>query len=446
MSRTGLAIILSLMVCIHSHAQCMTDTEIYKDKVSYHVLNIKDYSFEELLNEGTITASHQLDVLHIPSRNFRFAIKWYIKHHHFSLSKDERRNAIFRAIAFTYQSITPTGEPTLLSGLVTIPILDGKKPQRMLIYHRLLSTLNSIAPSNSLPIEAILTADNSVCVFPDYYGCGVTEGNPLPFTALNYHARCATECVLAALDILQDNNIVFDPEFYTWNTGYSQAAGFAMATHRFIETQLPDTLIDRLNIRWSLCCDGIYSPAKLFETAIMNNNLGSTPAVYLQSMRGLFYSKPKQLDGLSVHDLLSDNAIESGIDSILNLQDNGFWDLYDRLDSRDKSSNPSHYFKSQVLDTSSVIYKNIISVLKNDDCITGWQPKSCVVFCHSKNDKTIPYSHSEQVYHHFSGTGACCFLHSIKFNRSHSISGFFYFYVLLRYNEQELYNMYTNTK
>lgn len=446
MSKTGLAIILSLMVCAHSHAQYMTDTELSQDSVTYHVINIKDYSFKELLNEGINTATHQLDVLHIPFQMFECAIKCHIKRHHFLLSKDERKMALFRAITFTYQSITPTGEPTLLSGLVTIPILDGKKPQRMLIYHRLLSTLNSIAPSNSLPIEAVLTADNTVCVFPDYYGCGITEGNPLPFTALNYHARCATECVLAALDILQDNKIILDPEFYTWNSGYSQAAGFAMATHRFIETQLPDTLTNRINIRWSLCCDGIYSPAKLYETAILNNNLGGTPAVYLQSLRGLFYSKPNQLDGLSVHDLLSDNAIESGIDSILNMQDNGFWDLYDRLDRRDKSSNPSHYFTPQVIDTSTSLYKKIMSVLNNDDCITGWQPKSCIVLCHSKNDNTIPYSLSEQVYHHFSDTGACCSLHPIKFNKSHIISGFLYFYDLLHLNEQELYNKYTNTK
>lgn len=446
MSRTGLAIVLSLMVCAHSHAQYTINAELKHSRVSYNVLNIKDYSFEELLDEGINTAAHQLNVFHVPIQQFRYSIIWYIKQHHFSMSKDERRKALFRVVTFTYQSITPTGAPTLLSGLVTVPILEGQKPQRMLIYHRLLSTHNSIAPSNSLPIEAVLAADNSVCVFPDYYGCGVTEGNPLPFIALNYHAQCATECALAALNILRDNEIILDSEFYTWNTGYSQAAGYALATHRFIETQLPDSLTQQLNIRWSLCCDGIYSPAKLYETAILNNNLGNTPAVYLQSLRGLFYSKPKQLDGLSVRDFLSDNAIESGIDSILNMQDNGFWDLCDRLDGRDKSQNPSHYFTSQVLDTSTALYKNLISVLNNDDCITGWQPKSCIVLCHSKKDHTIPYALSEQVYRHFLDIGACCSLHSFKFNKSHIISGFLYFYDLLHYNEQELYIRYTNTE
>ena len=434
-----LVLILLSFVCAHSQPQLMRDAVLYDDNFSCRVLDVREYSFDNLVNEGIETYARQLKVLNIPVRQFRHIIKWYVNRNHFAIGKEQRCKTAFRAISFIYPSVTPQGDSVMLSGLVTLPIVKNSSPRRMLVYHRILAAYNSIAPSNSLPLESVITADNTICVFPDYYGCGVTEEFPLSFIALNYHARCATECVLAALDIVEGNGVTFSPGFYTWITGYSQAAGYALATHRYIEESLPDSLRQRINIRWSLCGDGVYMPARLYEAAVLADDLGNTPSIYLQSLRGLFNSYPERLHGLAISDFMSNKAVESGIDSILYTYDNGLWDLADRLAWRDKSHRPAYYFSPSVVDTSTLQYKTLLSVLSLDDCVSGWHPQACVALVHSRKDRTIPFHLAEQVQGRLSDANGCCFLRTPKLNGSHLLSGFFYLSNLLRFNENELY-------
>lgn len=445
MAKYRLVVFFMLFVCYIPICQCgeVGSNQFQKEaKVhigNYRVVSIHDYSFEELLDEGINTLARQLDILHVPIRQSSSVIKWYIRRH---IIKENRCNTSFRAISFVYPSVTPQGEPVMLSGLVTIPLLHGNTPSHMIIYHRLVCVSNTIAPSNSLPVEAVLTADNTICVFPDYYGCGVTQNNTLPYAAINYHARCATECALVALNIVHDIGIDLAPEFYTFNTGYSQGAGYALATHKYIETSLPDSLSRRINLRWSLCCNGVYSPDKLFESAILNNNMGSTPSIYLQTLRSLLLTNRESFDGISVRDFLSDKAIGTGIDSVLLTNDDGLWDLSNRLDGRDKSHHPADYFNPNVLDTSTELYRTIMAILSLDDCVTGWIPKSPVVISHSKKDNTIPFQLALMAQSQLSAENNHCILYVPPINGSHVFSAFLYYTTLLSHSEDELFHFY----
>ena len=439
MVKKTFGLILLLLVSCFARAQSPQDTVRRFGDVSYSVMAVHDYSFNELLKEGIETLARQLDVLNIPIRPSRIIIKEHIRQHAFSMNWWKRHKATFRAISFTYPSVSPQGDSIMLSGLVTLPVLKGNTPQRMLVYHRLTCTSNRIAPSNSLPIEAVLSADNTICVFPDYYGCGVTEGKPLPFVALNYHARCATDCVLAALNIVRDNGIVLDSSFYTWNTGFSQGAGYALAMHKYIENTLPDSLSRRINLRWTLCYGGVYSPLSLYEAAISSGDMGSTPSVYLQSLRGLFVAHGECMDGLSIRDYLSDKALESRLDSILLTDDDGLWDLADRLDGRDESRNPADYFAPEALDTATTLYKKMATAFSLDDCGTGWHPRAKVVLCHSKDDNAIPFWLTAQTQSQLGGTDGNAVLDTPTYNRSHFYTGYLYYYSLLRYREDVLY-------
>ncbi len=438
MMKNIFGIFFLLFFSAYVRAQVSPDTIMVGDN-SYRVIKVSDYSFKELVNEGISTTAHRLDILHIPIRQFQFVIRGFINSHSFSIKKRERRRTTFRVVAFTYPSVSPQGDTIMLSGLVTFPILEGNNIQRMLLFHRLTAVSNTIAPSNSTPIESVLSADNTICVFPDYYGCGVSEGNPLPFVALNYHARCATECALAALDIVQYNGVVLAPDFYTWNTGYSQGGGYALATQKYIENKLPDSLSRRINLRWSLCYGGIYSPAKLYETAIVTGNMGNSPSVFLQSLRGLFVSHKDILEGLTISDLLSEKAIESGLDSLLQTYDDGLFDLADRLDGRDRSRNPADYFCASVLDTSSALYKKVETAFLLDDCGKDWHPRSKVVFGHSRKDKTIPFQLTILTKEQLADSCDNTILKTPVYNGSHVFTAFIYDYMLLLYREDELF-------
>lgn len=434
-----------LLISLSVSAQSLQDqyTGHCDDNSSYIIFSVKDYKFNDVINEGITTTARQMDVLHVPIRLCRSYIKMHIKRHHYALNKGQRRvkKTTFRAIAFAYPSVSPQGESIMLSGLVTIPILPGNKPQRMLIYHRLLAPSYRIAPSNSLPIEAVLTADNTICVFPDYYGSGITEGCPVPYTALNYHARCAAECALVALDIVQKEGIELSDDFYTWNTGYSQGAGYALATQRYIETSLPDSLSSRIKLKWSLCGGGIYEPYKLFERLINMGDMGSTPSIYFQALRGAINGHPESFDNLSIRDFLSDKTIQMGLDSILESPDDGFWDLAVRIDDMCDSKNPMDYFNACISDTSSICFKALYEALIVDGCITGWHPHNFVVLYHSENDNCIPFQQAVQAQNYLNELNKTCYISTPPKNKSHFKAGFRYYSMLLRYDEKEILNI-----
>lgn len=412
--------------------------------LSYAVLESRDYGYRKLRNEGIETMARQLDVLRVPIRPFKSIITGHIERHHFVLNQGKKRvrKTTFRAISFTYPSVAPNGEPVMLSGLVTFPVLPDNKPSRMLIYHRILAPSYSMAPSNSLPFEAVLTADNTICVFPDYYGCGVTEGKPLPFIALNYHAQCATDCALAALKVVQDAGIELADDFYTWNTGYSQGAGFALATQRYVETALADSLAKRINLRWSLCGGGIYTPINLYEYAVLNREMGSTPMVFVQGLRSLFNGHKERMDTLSLDDFLSEKSMELGLDSIFNAYDDGLWDLSVQVERITESHDPADYFHPATLDTTTALFHKLIEVFGLDDCVEKWHPQAPVVMYHSKNDNCIPYQLAVQAHRQLSDSTNQCVLCAPRTNKSHVYTSVFFFAKLLRLNEDELYKKY----
>ena len=403
---------------------------------NYCVTGVHDYSFDELIDEGINTTARQLEILNIPVRQLRFIIKWHIKMHNFALNKKEREKAVFRAISFTYPSVSPEGEKVLLSGLVTLPILPDSKPLRMYIYNRPICASYKIYPSNCLPIVALLTADNTICVCPDYYGFGATEGKPVPYVAFNYLGQCAAECALAALDIIRDNGIALEQGFYTWSSGYSQGAGSTLAMHKYIENALPDSLQQRINLRWSLCGGGIYSPAKLYESLVISGDMGNMPSIFFQSLSGLFSAHYEQLDNFSMRDIFLKKTLI--IDSLLSISD-GLWDLNDKLGKIVKSHNPADYFNSFALDTAATLYKALQSAFLSDGCDLGWRPRSPVLLIHSKNDKIIPFQLTQETYNQLSEKGNCSLV-CPKISNSHYYTGFLYYAKLLRFREDEIFD------
>ena len=412
---------------------------------SYRIIDIKDYTFKQLLDEGLNTIVRQLDILKVPIRQCKFIVKWHIKRHRFLLNKGKNKvnETTFRAIAYAYPSVSPQGDSIMLSGLITIPVLSDNKPTSILVYHRVVAPSYQIAPSNSLPIEAVLSADNTICVFPDYYGCGITEGEPFPYIALNYHARSATDALLSAFKIINDSGVELDKDFYTWNTGYSQGGGYALAMHKYIETSLHDSLRSHINLKWSLCGGGIYSPNEMYENMLTASDMGSIPAVYLESLRSIFYTYEDYLGDFCISDFLSDEAVSAKMDSLLLDHDDSLWDLTDRLGKLVDNSDPNYYFSPMALDTNTPLFKSLYTSLCMDDCSIGWNPDSTVVLYHSKRDECIPYQQTLTAYSTLVDNNGNCCMYNPVINGTHSLTSIFFYAKLLRLYEGKLFKKYT---
>ena len=442
MKKALLFVLFLLLGCVYLQSQNNSADNI---SYQYRIIKVQDYTFKELLDNSINTLACQLDVLNVPIRKYKFVIKGHIKRHHFALNQGNRRlkKITFRAIAYAYPSVSPKGDTIMLSGLVTMPILNDNKPTSVLVYHRIMAPSYKIAPSNSLPLEAVLTADNTVCVFPDYYGCGITEGEPFAYTAMNYHARCATDCVITALQIIKDEGAELNDDYYTWNVGYSQGGGYALAMHKYIETSLSDSLANLINLKWSLCGDGVYTPIELYKYVLIKGNMGSTPAVYLEGLRSIFYTHKDCLENLTISDFFSDEALDIKMDSLLLDHDDSLWDMGDRLDELVENKDPKYYFSSMAQDTNSLLFKSMTNAFNLDDCATGWHPYSPVVLYHSKKDNCIPYQHTLEAYSMLTDNNGNCFLYTPGINGSHVQTSVLFFSKILRLREDKLFKKYT---
>ena len=188
----------------------------------YEIKGVNDYSFNELLSQGITTVGQKLKIWNVPVGLLSPQIRCFVRMHNFEIcgfchSKEKR----FRAVKFTYPSVAPNGDSVALSGLAVFPIVDGNSLARMMIYNDFVAAGKGFAPTASMPIQSVVAADNTLCVFPDCYGYGSTSDKDHPFLFFQYHARCVAECALAALDVVSDMGITLDTGFYSWNTGYS---------------------------------------------------------------------------------------------------------------------------------------------------------------------------------------------------------------------------------
>lgn len=436
-SYTTITILTHLFIFQSLNAQISSTSNI--SETTYNITDISDYTFNEILSLG-ITSTHQkMQSWNIPVRELQFFIRGYIRMHDFELcGACFNRNKVFRIVKFTYPSIAPNRKPIELSGLAVFPLTDGTALARMMIYNDFQACGDDFVATQRIPILSLLAADNTLCVFPDYYGRGSTSGYLHPFLNLKYHALCATECALVALNIATDMGIILDNNFYTWNAGYSRGGGIALAVHQYIETQLPNKLRKKINLKWSLCGDGIYRPATLFKHSINNNNLGVYPAIYLLSMNSLFSYPSNYLNNISTKTLLSDTALSANIDSLLEKED-GLWPFMKELDKKITGYKPSIYFNHNVLDTTSEIFQRVSATLSIDDLTKEWHPTHNIVFYHSLKDKCIPISETIATKEIIDDGNGICFIHSPQINGNHGFTGFQYFAMLLGCSEPKLY-------
>ena len=151
-------------------------------------------------------------------------------------ASDGSRQWTLKRCVFTYQSISGiTGNDTTLIGSVVFPTNTLGKAHEvdvLTLYHHQAYFQESWLPSNSLTMMALHALHNSAVIEPDNYGADSDSENiirqyyPGDMTALQM-----VDCVLAALEVMRQQNVTLAAGGYTnnWGTslGMMSATGFA---------------------------------------------------------------------------------------------------------------------------------------------------------------------------------------------------------------------------
>ena len=151
-------------------------------------------------------------------------------------ASDGSRQWTLKRCVFTYQSISGiTGNDTTLIGSVVFPTNTLGKAHEvdvLTLYHHQAYFQESWLPSNSLTMMALHALHNSAVIEPDYYGADADFGNIITkYYQGDLTALQMADCVLAALEVMRQQNVTLAAGGYTNNWGCSlgvkSATGFA---------------------------------------------------------------------------------------------------------------------------------------------------------------------------------------------------------------------------
>lgn len=293
------------------------------------------------------------------------------------LAYDSNRKV--REISGTYSSVDEDGNPITLSGKVLLPA-NGPVKRIILVSHYTICS-DAEAPSNSFPLEGVLSQMGYAMIFPDYIGYGITKNKIHPYLALELTARNVLDMFFAVKPWLAAAGKAPEKDDI-YLMGYSQGGANTMAVQWVLETQHPEIKIKRV-----FAGGGPYDVKSTYETFV-TSQVASYPVAV-----------PLVIQGMNI-------AEKCGVDINIILQPYICQNLDRWINSKEYTSpqinsfigtkNASEILTKIGMDRSSkevaLLYK---AMQKNSIVNVNWYPKAAVYMLHSMNDETVPFINAQ---------------------------------------------------
>ena len=155
---------------------------------------------------------------------------------------------LMHRIDIAYPSVDPEGNPTELSGYVTIPadVYTGEQPCDGIVLYNHYTQLNkNAAPTRGWALgEDIMMANplkpNYIVVSSDFYGFGITEDQDQWFCYGEANAQASIDCLFAAQQLLRERGI---PQGrFLVNAGQSSGGYDAIAVQKLRDMKYRDQI------------------------------------------------------------------------------------------------------------------------------------------------------------------------------------------------------------
>ncbi|MEM7162684.1 MAG: T9SS type A sorting domain-containing protein [Bacteroidota bacterium] len=166
-----------------------------------------------------------------------------------------------------YSTLTPQGETTIASGLLSIPQVSCDLPA--FVYCHGTVFLKSDVPSNFNPegwLGAAAASNGYVSILPDYLGLGDSPGLH-PYVHAESQAEASFHMIRAAEEFCANNNVNLNGQLFL--TGYSQGGHASMGLLKYIEEYAPDDFT--MNTLAAVCGSGPYDISGEQANMVLDN-------------------------------------------------------------------------------------------------------------------------------------------------------------------------------
>lgn len=224
------------------------------------------------------------------------------------------RNVTYSVVTMNYSSIDGNGDPIVLSGKLTLPMVSGKYvmiEDILLSCHATNIDMTGKGVSNATFKE--MAAYSFAVLDPDYIGFGVTSGKPQTYLCQKLIARQCVDMELAALQYMREQGVQLKDGYGTYVVGYSQGGGNAMAVGRHMQvTEHGRAAREEVNLKGLYCGAGPYTPTGTFNHWLQSDSLCLSPVLSMV-IKGQQEGHAEVMRGIRLTDYFSELYLRSGI-------------------------------------------------------------------------------------------------------------------------------------
>jgi len=296
----------------------------------------------------------------------------------------------FKLYKITYTSITPSGESTILSGAVFVPVTTAALPL-FSFQHGTQAKRNEVVSNKFLFLYEGITGGigaslGYVSCIPDYLGMGDSQ---LTQAYLDNKTSAATvvDIILATREFCSKNNIILNNKNFIG--GYSQGGYVTMAAQKSIE----EDYSDKITLTASAPMAGPFDMENMFNGLLASGEYSSPglPAFLLYAYNT--YYKIADLSAIFASPYAAKiNGLFNGSKTIGEINPELTTDL--------KLLFTPSFFTNFLENKNSALW----TAVKQNEVLT-WTPKSPILLLHSKADGTVPYANSEKAAEYFKSKG-----------------------------------------
>ena len=331
-----------------------------------------------------------------------------------------------RSVTFTYRSQAVDGRDILLSGRVTFLANQeqGTPHQAKTISLHMHQAFfhEEWAPSKTLMFMPLKVLWDSVVIEPDLQKWGINYGIESDGGGSALHmARQLADCIVAALEIMQQHGVSLAPEGYTTNWGSSQGALPTLMFAKWYDTEAPQWFKDALRLRATFSAEGAAHMPQL-----MNYLYRHPEDIDINFILLLAYFKafsPSQLGGYQPEEFVPRWYLDTKFHvngrelTLFDAVSHHYPQLTDpyfqKMKSFDRVYAPDMLTADGKVDTDSPKLRAWMACLQTYNNMEGWTPAHSVYMAHCPSDDMVPYEAAHNLYRTISNDGRNPLVHML---------------------------------
>lgn len=328
------------------------------------------------------------------------------------LDKSLRPQYRIESYVFTFNTLSASGQPIVLSGRVTFPNNTVAGTTHELDTYTLFSHQYVMAadwvPSQCLSMMSLRSLYNSAVIEPDAQGYGSTiNSESVAFLSFNARARQLADCVRAAREIMQRRDVRLSSSGYTTNWGSSLGAPVALAFARYYDIMASENERKALRLKSSYVGEG---PLDYAATLLYMDEHPTYRGAIASAFYGLGALSTEQLHGYEATDFMP-QWMSTAMVPWSDGEYSYFYAAahvmagYNRYSQRIKPDtmfintlSADMYHDNLRLDRDAPKTQMLMQILHEQGDWSGWKPQTTIYFAHAEADDNIPCATVKDIY------------------------------------------------